>query len=87
VASSERGLSPSEPVDLLKVTAAGLLTASTEIERQRLHVQTSISAAPLSHSVPIPTPEALRHPPTCKKGAMGSPVSIASAIEWHFSVR
>ena len=47
LASSEAGLSHREPVNLSEVTVAGLLTASTGIERQGLRVETSISPAHL----------------------------------------
>ncbi len=53
--------------------AAGLVTASTEIERQRLQVQTSISPTPLSHSVTIP--DAGSAPPSShlQEGRYGQP--------------
>jgi signal transduction histidine kinase len=47
LASSEAGLSHREPVDLAEVTAARLLTASSDIDRERLRVQASLSPAPL----------------------------------------
>jgi signal transduction histidine kinase len=47
LASSEAELSHREHVDLSEVTAACLATASAEIERQRLRVETSISPAAL----------------------------------------
>jgi signal transduction histidine kinase len=47
LASSEAGLTHREPVDLSELTAAALRTASAEIERRRIQVETSISPAPL----------------------------------------
>jgi signal transduction histidine kinase len=47
LATSEAGLTHRLPVDLAEVTSACLRTAATEIERRRLHLQTSLSPAPL----------------------------------------
>ena len=47
LASSEGGLTHRQPVDLSEVTAARLRTVSTEIGRQKLRVQASISPAPV----------------------------------------
>jgi len=46
--ASEGGLNHREPVDLSEITAARLLVSRTEIERQRLRVETSISPATLA---------------------------------------
>ncbi len=47
LATSQTGLSRREPVDLSEVTAARLRTASGQIARHRLQVETSLSPAPL----------------------------------------
>jgi signal transduction histidine kinase len=47
LAASQAGTSRHEPVDLSEVTTARLSTARARIQRQRLHLQTSLSAAPL----------------------------------------
>jgi signal transduction histidine kinase len=47
LASSEAGRTHREPVDLPELTMAALRVASTEIERRRIQVETSISPAPL----------------------------------------
>jgi signal transduction histidine kinase len=45
LASSEAGLSRREPVDLPELTVAALRTASAEIERRRIQVETSMTPA------------------------------------------
>jgi signal transduction histidine kinase len=47
LATSQAGTSRREPVDLSEVTTARLRTASARIQRRRLHLQASLSPAPL----------------------------------------
>jgi signal transduction histidine kinase len=47
LATSEAGVTHRLPVDLAEVTAARLRTAATEIERRHLHLQTTLTPAPL----------------------------------------